>query len=74
MYESLALLLESARPALQRLIDDQQAQRLARQHSGKRLIAALLLDCAACPRLSRATVSSTVNSRLPLSLPSKRAP
>ncbi|WP_194789625.1 GTPase/DUF3482 domain-containing protein [Pseudomonas sp. UFMG81] len=50
LYESLALLLEEARPALQRLIDDQQAQRLARQHSGKRLIAELLLDCAACRR------------------------
>ncbi|MFF7061800.1 DUF3482 domain-containing protein [Pseudomonas sp. NPDC008258] len=50
LYESLALLLEDARPALQRLIDDQQAQRLARQHSGKRLIAELLLDCAACRR------------------------
>lgn len=50
LYESLALLLEGARPALQRLIDDQQAQRLARRHSGKRLIAELLLDCAACRR------------------------
>ncbi|CAM3950912.1 hypothetical protein CCOS865_05250 [Pseudomonas reidholzensis] len=50
LYESLALLLEDARPALQRLIDDQQAQRLARQHSAKRLIAELLLDCAACRR------------------------
>ena len=50
LYESLALLLEEARPALQRLIDDQQAQRLARQQSGKRLIAELLLDCAACRR------------------------
>lgn len=50
LYESLALLLENARPALQRLIDDQQAQRLARLDSGKRLIAELLLDCAACRR------------------------
>lgn len=50
LYESLGLLLEDARPALQRLIDDQQAQRLARRHSGKRLIAELLLDCAACRR------------------------
>ena len=50
LYESLALLLEDARPALQRLIDDQQAQRQARQHSGKRLIAELMLDCAACRR------------------------
>ena len=46
LYESLALLLEDARPALQRLIDDQQAQRQARHQSGKRLIAELLLDCA----------------------------
>lgn len=50
LYESLALLLEDARPRLQRLIDDQQAQRIARQQSGKRLIAELLLDCAACRR------------------------
>ncbi|MBA1188300.1 GTPase/DUF3482 domain-containing protein [Pseudomonas entomophila] len=50
LYESLALLLESARPALQRLIDDHQAQRIARQQAGKRLIAELLLDCAACRR------------------------
>ncbi|WP_313048487.1 GTPase/DUF3482 domain-containing protein [Pseudomonas soli] len=50
LYESLALLLEEARPALQRLIDDQQAQREARRHSGKRLVAELLLDCAACRR------------------------
>lgn len=50
LYESLALLMEEARPALQRLIDDQQAQREARRHSGKRLVAELLLDCAACRR------------------------
>ncbi|MBJ9974655.1 GTPase/DUF3482 domain-containing protein [Pseudomonas sp. S75] len=50
LYESLALLLEDARPALQRLIDDQRAQHLARQQAGKRLIAELLLDCAACRR------------------------
>ena len=50
LYESLALMLEDARPALQRLIDDQQAQRQIRQHSGKRLIAELLVDCAACRR------------------------
>lgn len=50
LYESLALLLENARPNLQRLIDDQQAQRLARRQSAKRLIAELLLDCAACRR------------------------
>ena len=50
LYESLALMLENARPALQRLIDDQQAQRQARQHSARRLIAELLVDCAACRR------------------------
>ncbi|MBW8357893.1 MAG: GTPase/DUF3482 domain-containing protein [Pseudomonas sp.] len=50
LYESLSLLLEHARPALQRLIDDQQAQRLVRQQSAARLIAELLVDCAACRR------------------------
>lgn len=50
LYESLALLLEHSRPALQRLIDDQQAQRSARQASATRLIAELLIDCAACRR------------------------
>ncbi|MGI4839755.1 MAG: DUF3482 domain-containing protein [Janthinobacterium lividum] len=50
LYESLALLLEHSRPALQRLIDDQQAQRVARQASATRLIAELLIDCAACRR------------------------
>jgi hypothetical protein len=50
LYESLGILLESARPALQRLIDDQQAQREARRHSARQLIAELLLDCAACRR------------------------
>ncbi|WP_434649734.1 GTPase/DUF3482 domain-containing protein [Pseudomonas sp. D1-2] len=50
LYESLALLLENAREQLERLIDDQQAQRQARQQSAKRLIAELLIDCAACRR------------------------
>ncbi len=50
LYESLALLLEHSRPALQRLIDDQQAQRVARQTSATALIAELLIDCAACRR------------------------
>lgn len=50
LYESLALLLEQARPQLQRLIDDHAVQRQARRHSGARLIAELLLDCAACRR------------------------
>ena len=50
LYESLALLLESHRPQLQRLLADQQAQAEARQHSGRQLIAELLLDCAACRR------------------------
>lgn len=50
LYESLALLLESARPQLERLIQDQQAQRDARRHSAARLIAEMLIDCAACRR------------------------
>jgi hypothetical protein len=50
LYESLALLLENSREQLERLIIDQQAQRLARQQSAARLIAELLLDCAACRR------------------------
>lgn len=50
LYESLALLLESARPRLERLIQDQQAQREARRHSAARLIAEMLIDCAACRR------------------------
>ncbi|MFI3048272.1 GTP-binding protein, HSR1-related protein [Pseudomonas coronafaciens pv. coronafaciens] len=50
LYESLALLLESARPRLERLIDDQEKQRVARRHSAARLIAEMLIDCAACRR------------------------
>ncbi|WP_370688640.1 DUF3482 domain-containing protein [Pseudomonas bubulae] len=50
LYESLALLLEHSRGALQRLITDQEAQREARKHSALRLIAELLIDCAACRR------------------------
>lgn len=50
LYESLALLLENSRAQLERLIADQQAQRLARQQSAARLIADLLIDCAACRR------------------------
>ena len=50
LYESLALLLENSRGQLERLIADQQAQRLARQQSAAQLIADLLIDCAACRR------------------------
>ncbi|UUY09174.1 GTPase/DUF3482 domain-containing protein [Pseudomonas sp. J452] len=50
LYESLALLLERSRPQLQRLIDDHAAQAAARHQAGARLIAELLLDCAACRR------------------------
>ncbi len=50
LYESLALMMESARPQLERLIADQQAQRKARRHSAAQLIAELLIDCAACRR------------------------
>ncbi|AOE82749.1 GTPase/DUF3482 domain-containing protein [Pseudomonas sp. TCU-HL1] len=50
LYDSLALLLERARPQLQRLVEDHQAQRRLRLESGSRLIAELLLDVAACRR------------------------
>jgi hypothetical protein len=50
LYASLALLLESHTPQLQRLIADQQAQAEARRHSARQLIGELLLDCAACRR------------------------
>ncbi|HEY0289568.1 MAG TPA: GTPase/DUF3482 domain-containing protein [Pseudomonas sp.] len=59
LYESLALLLENSRGQLERLIVDQEAQRQARRHSAARLIAELLLDCAACRR-SVATSSDQV--------------
>ena len=50
LYESLALMLENARPQLERLIEDQEAQRQARRQSAARLIADMLIDCAACRR------------------------
>ncbi|WP_122558330.1 DUF3482 domain-containing protein [Pseudomonas viridiflava] len=50
LYESLALMLESARPQLERLIEDQEKQRQAKRHSAARLIAEMLIDCAACRR------------------------
>ncbi|WP_455229768.1 DUF3482 domain-containing protein [Geopseudomonas aromaticivorans] len=51
LYESLALLLERARPQLECLIADHEAQRRARRQAAARLIAELLLDAAACRRL-----------------------
>ena len=50
LYESLALLVEPARPQLERLILDHEAQDDARHQAGARLIAELLMDCAACRR------------------------
>lgn len=50
LYESLGLLIESARPQLERLITDHEAQALARHEAAARLIAELLIDCAACRR------------------------
>ncbi len=50
LYESLALMLETSRGRLERLIADQQTQREARKQSAARLISELLLDCAACRR------------------------
>ncbi|MEX6665890.1 GTPase/DUF3482 domain-containing protein [Pseudomonas sp. W2-17] len=63
LYESLALLLEASRGRLERLIADQQAQREARKQSAARLIAELLLDCAACRR-SVATDSDQVQAAI----------
>ncbi|MDF3935291.1 GTPase/DUF3482 domain-containing protein [Pseudomonas citronellolis] len=48
LYESLALLLERSRPQLERLIQDHEAQAVARREAGARLIAELLVDVAAC--------------------------
>ncbi|WP_165667003.1 GTPase/DUF3482 domain-containing protein [Metapseudomonas otitidis] len=59
LYDSLALLLERGRPQLQRLVDDQQAQRRLRRQAGERLVAELLLDVAACRR-SVATEASAL--------------
>jgi len=50
LYESLALLLEQARPQLERLIQSHEAQAATRLEGGRRLIAELLLDVAACRR------------------------
>ncbi|KAF1069186.1 MAG: GTPase Der [Pseudomonas citronellolis] len=51
LYESLALLLERARPQLDRLILDHEAQTRARREAGATLIAELLVDVAAARRL-----------------------
>ncbi|OWP49105.1 GTPase/DUF3482 domain-containing protein [Pseudomonas nitroreducens] len=51
LYESLALLLERARPQLDRLVADHEAQAVARREAGARLIAELLVDVAACRQL-----------------------
>jgi len=50
LYESLALLIERARPSLERLIADLQAQHGQRLAAGRALIADLLIDCAAARR------------------------
>ncbi|HSC85566.1 MAG TPA: DUF3482 domain-containing protein [Pseudomonas sp.] len=50
LYESLALLLEPARAPLERLLADHDTQIAARHAAGSRLIAELLIDCAACRR------------------------
>ncbi|MFP3926584.1 GTPase/DUF3482 domain-containing protein [Pseudomonas sp. W5-36] len=63
LYKSLALLLETSRGRLERLIADQQAQREARKQSAARLISELLLDCAACRR-SVATDSGQVQAAI----------
>ncbi len=50
LYESLALLLEPARPMLERLVEELEARALERRRSAARLIAGLLIDVAACRR------------------------
>ena len=50
LYESLALLLEPARGRLERLIHAHEAQAVERLGAGRRLIAELLVDVAACRR------------------------
>lgn len=50
LYESLALLLERARPNLERLIANHESQIQARLQAGARLIAELLVDVASCRR------------------------
>ena len=48
LYESLALLLEPARGRLERLIHAHEQQAAERLQAGRRLIAELLVDVAAC--------------------------
>ena len=48
LYESLALLLEPARGRLERLIQAHELQAAERLQAGRRLIAELLVDVAAC--------------------------
>lgn len=50
LYESLALLLEPARPRLEKLIAEHATRRRERLHSAGVLIADLLIDAAACRR------------------------
>lgn len=50
LYESLSLVLDNQRPRLQRLIEHNQAQVLARRKAAYRLIAELLIDVSACRR------------------------
>jgi len=50
LYESLALLIEAARPRMERLIRDHERQAAERLQAGRLLIAELLIDVAACRR------------------------
>lgn len=62
LYESLALLIESARPQLQRLLDDHLMQRRLRRAAAARLIAELLIDCAAARRTIAADAAAIANA------------
>ena len=64
LYQSLTLLLEKAREPLQVLLDDLRLQQQQRQQAGLRLIAELLLDCAALRRRAASQETERVLQQL----------
>lgn len=64
LYDSLALLLDEARPALQQLLNEHQQQAQLRRQAGLRLIAELAIDCAACRRLARSEQAVSATEQL----------
>lgn len=51
LYENLALLIESARPQLERLVNDLERQRTVRRQGAAKIVAETLIDVAAYSRL-----------------------